>query len=456
MARRDWQPRVATSKPGYQELVQAIEADIRAGRLGPGAKMPTHRELSTALGISRGTVARAYDEARRAGLLHIGIGQGSFVSHDQRVLARAPPAGEVDFGMAYPLYELDPDPGVVFTALARDPRRGELLRYPSPGGPPEHRAAGALWCAEIGVEVEADDVVVTAGAQHAIHVWLLSAFRAGETLLAGELTYRMAVAAAETLGIEVRGVTLDDEGIVPGELDRAARETGARGLYVMPTLQNPTMVLQSEARRRELAEIVRARGLDVLEDDTYGPFLEARPPALKSLLPERVTYVASLSKSVAGGLRVAYAVPPRTLSAAFSSALNVSIWSASNVTTEIASRWIRDGTAASVMAAKRREAAARLATFEERLGPLAEDLTTGAYLAWVRLAPPATAAGVALEARRRGVLVMPAEAFYVGGGAPPEAVRISLGSATREEVSRGLDVLVELLAQPDHPLGPIV
>ncbi len=458
MATQDstWQPQLTHPKPGYQGLVQAIEADIRAGRLQPGTKMPTHRELSAALGISRGTVARAYDEARRVGLLDIGIGQGTFVSHGLPVQVRTPPTGVIELGMAYPLYELDPDPGPVLAALAEDPRRRELLRYPFPAGPADQLAAGALWCSEHGVGAEGGDIVVTAGAQNAIHVWLLSAFRPGDTLLTGELTYRMTVTTAEALGMRVRGVAMDVEGLLPEALDREAGRSGARGLFTMPTLQNPTAGVASEERRRELIEVIRARGLQVFEDDTYSPFQVPRPVALKELSPERVTYVASLSKTIAGGLRIAYAVPPRKLFTAFSSALNASIWSTSSLTAEIASRWIHDGTAAAVMNAKRREAGKRLAALSERLGPHVPELAVGAYFAWLALPPPLTAASLTLEARRRGVSVMPAEAFFVGEGPPPEAIRVALGCATRDEIDRGLSVLEELLARPGSALGPIV
>lgn len=418
--------------------------------------MPTHRDLSSILGISRGTVARAYDEARRLGLLDIGIGQGTFVSQEQRALALTPSTGEIEFSMAYPLYELDPDPATALHQLAKDPDRGRLLRYPPAGGPVERRSAGALWCAACGVEVEANDILETAGAQHAIHVWLLAAFQPGDTLLTGRFTYRMAVAAAETLGVQVRGVDMDAEGILPDALDQEAQRTKATGLFVMPTVQNPTTGVLSEGRRHELLDVVRRRGLQVLEDDTYAPFLPSRPTALKELCPERVTYVASFSKSVAGGLRVAYAVPPKILHAAFASGVATSVWSPSSLSAELAARWIVDGTATTVVDAKRREAASRLDLLRERLAPQVPELETGAYFAWLTLPPPWTASGFTLEARQQGVLVMPATSFFVGDERPPESLRISLGCSTRHEVERGLAILEALLRRTAQPLKHIV
>ena len=459
VSEKPWNPALReTSGPVYRDLVQALETDIRSGALKPGDRLPTHRELATSLGLSRGTVARAYEEAQRLGLIQSGIGQGTYVSHDSVVQARREPdSGEIDLGMGFPLYELDPDPAAALSDLAADAARMTLLRYPSPEGRAEHRAAGSRWCAQMGLEAAADEVVVTAGGQHAIHLWLLSALRRGDTLLTGELTYRMTATAAQMLGIEVRGVAIDDQGLLPGSLDAVAAETGARGLYAMPTFRNPTAGTCSEDRRRQLAEVIRARRLRVLEDDIHGPFHPPpRPVTLKALCPDQVTYVASLSKIVAGGLRVAFAVPPAAEKPNLFSALIASIWSPPPLTAEIACRWIDDGTAAAVMRAKQREAEIRLELLRRRLGPLVSNVRTGAYFAWLELPEPWTATRFALAARHAGVTVMPAEAFFIGDGAPPEAVRIAMGAVTREQVERGLSILAKVLERVDGPLVPIV
>ena len=455
-----WNPRLASEGPVYRDLIRALEADIRAGVLRPGDRLPTHRRLASRLGIARGTVARAYDEAQRLGLVNSGIGQGTFVAHALEVEVRResePDSGEIDFGMGYPIYELDPDPGPALAALAADPARATLLRYPAPEGLEAHRVAGAAWCARLGVETPAEGVVVTAGGQHAIHVWLLAALEPGDTLLTGELTYSMATVAAQGVGVEVVGVAMDEQGLLPEAVAEAAAATGARGLYVMPTLQNPTAGVLSQERRRQLVEVVRAHQLRVFEDDIHGPFHpDPMPVPLKTLAPDRVTYVASLSKTVSGGLRVAFAVPPPAARPNLFSALVASIWSPPPLTAEIARRWIEDGAAEQAVAAKRREAAHRLELLRRRLEPLVPALSTGAYYAWVELPAPWTAARFALAARRQGVVVMPAEAFYVGSDSPPEAIRIAMGAVTRGQVEHGLERLAELLERPEQPMTPIV
>ncbi|MDA8020849.1 MAG: PLP-dependent aminotransferase family protein [Thermoanaerobaculia bacterium] len=453
-----WSPRLRDRGPVYRDLVRALEADIRSGALEPGDRLPTHRELASTLGISRGTVAKAYDEAQRLGLAYSGVGQGTFVAHAYEVQARrGPDPDQIDFGMGYPIYELDPDLAGPLAAIAADPGRAELSRYPDPEGRREHRAAGARWCAHLGVETSADGVVVTGGGQHAIHTWLLSALAPGDTLLVGELTYRMAAVAAQEVGIEIRGVEMDAEGLLPDALAKAASETLAGGLYLMPTIDNPTTGVLSDERRLQIAEVIRDHDLRVLEDDIHGPFhSEPRPIPLKVLCPERVTYVASLSKSVVGGLRVAYAVPPERERPSFFSALVNSLWSPPPLTAEVAGRLIDAGAAFEVVAAKEREATTRLELLCRRLQPLVPSLRSAAYFAWMELPEPWTATGFALAARRQGVVVMSADAFYFGNGSAPPAVRIALGGVTRSQIERGADLLAGLLERPGGPLVPIV
>ena len=445
-----WQPEIAGEKITYRDLVRALEADIGAGRLMPGAKLPTHRELSTALSISRGTVAKAYDEAQRLGLLSSGIGRGTFVADAYAVRVRQQPVSEiVDFGLGFPLYELDPDPAPVFQALARDPGRFQAMKYPPAGGLPEQRLAGARWCRALGVGCDAEEIFVTVGAQHAAHLWLHAALRPGDSLLCAELTYRMVISAAEQREVRVQGLAMDAEGILPEALDRAAEQTGARGLFVMPTIQNPTAGVMSEARRQQIVALAEKRDLQILEDDIHGFFHpEPRPKPLKALCPERVTYTASLSKVLAGGLRVAFAVPPAGLAPAYRSALLTSIYAAPSLPTELAIRWIEDGTAQATIDAKRGEAAHRLQRLREVLGPLVPTLRSGAYYAWLQVPEPWTANRLTMEAQRRNVSVMPAEPFYVGRGQPPEFLRLSLGAVTREEMERGFAVLAELFSDP--------
>src|ERR1041384_344739 len=78
-----WNPELSRNEgPRYTAIVEAIAEDIEHGRLKPGDQMPTHRELATQLGVTTGTITRAYAEAARRGLLVGETGRGTFVKGD--------------------------------------------------------------------------------------------------------------------------------------------------------------------------------------------------------------------------------------------------------------------------------------------------------------------------------------------------------------------------------------
>ena len=119
--------------------------------------------------------------------------------------------------------------------------------------------------------------------------------------------------------------------------------------------------------------------------------------------------------------------------------VRVTTWGAAPLPAEVVAAWIRDGTAETLLAARRREAAERRAVAMEALAGLAPRTTAGAYHVWMELPRPWRSATFAAEARRRGVAVTPAEAFATGAGEAPAAVRLCLGTPrTREVLDRGL------------------
>ena len=125
-------------------------------------------------------------------------------------------------------------------------------------------------------------------------------------LLTEALTYPGIRTLAHTLHLRTQGIALDEHGIVPDALEEACKRGVGRVLYVLPTLQNPTSVVMPLERRRRIAEIARAYGLVIVEDDTTGFACADAPPPIASLAPELTYFVTSLSKSLYEGLRIGY------------------------------------------------------------------------------------------------------------------------------------------------------
>jgi DNA-binding transcriptional MocR family regulator len=250
------------------------------------------------------------------------------------------------------------------------------------------------------------------------------------------LTYPGFRALAAHFGIRLQGVPLDAEGIVPDALERACRSGAARVLYLTPTIHNPTTATMSERRRRDIAAVIRRFELTVLEDDAYGFLPQAGPPPLATFAPERVFYFTGMAKCVAPGLRIAFLVAPDEASALrLTAALRATTLTVPPLMAGLATQWIKDGTAAQVVAAVRGEAAARQAVARALLPSSMIAAHPEGHHVWLALQPPWTRIAFDTYLRQMNLAVTPSDAFVVGD-APLEAVRLCLGAAPSSDVLR--------------------
>jgi len=454
----EWTPKLGSRRaPLYVAIAEAMADDVAAGRLRPGERMPSHRLLAARMGIDLTTATRAYAEARRRGLIVAHSGRGTFVRTPSGG-APGPLARVVDLTLNGPP-ELEDGAGpnrawgAVLGELAADAGFARLTGYGDPQGVSEHREAGAHWIAARALDAAPDRVIVTCGAQHAVAVVLASLGAAGRVVLAEGLTFPAMLPLARYLGAQLVGVTIDRHGLRPDALAAACREHRPVALCCVPTFQNPTVAVMPEARRAEIAAVARDHGLALVEDDAYGPIAADAPTPLSAYAPELSYYVASLSKSVAPGLRIAYVLAPdarRTRRVA--AATGATVWMAAPLLGEIAARWVGDGTAATIIRARRDEGTARHSLATSILGPRLTVSHPHAYHAWIALPERWSSQAFAAAARLRGVAVTPSETFAVDPTFATAGVRVCFGSArTRADLADGLRILGRLLDdEPEH------
>jgi DNA-binding transcriptional MocR family regulator len=455
-----WQPRLAdASGPLYRRVALAVREDVTIGRLAAGTRLPTHRELARALKITVVTASRAYREAAAWGLVRGEVGRGTFV-------VTAAPAPRLPMPDGGDIVELTAN----FVKIAggddgppRQPATDARLlwegleRRDPPGGGGGHRSAGASWVTRGAWAPRAAEVVVTSGAQHAILVALAALARPGDVLFVEALTYPGILRAARTLGLQVRPVTIDEHGMIPAAL---AEEGGGRPggvLFCQPTLHNPTSAVMPGARRIELVEVARRLDLTLIEDSVYDFLLPDPPPPLAALAPERTCHIVSGGKAFAPGMRIGYLVGPEPLVPRLQEEVAATGSFAAPSLADLATRWIADGTAARMLAARRREVESRQQIARAILGGQGWLSHPASSHGWLLLPPPWRVEPFVDEARRRGVAVNPAAAFAADPAAAPAAVRICLGPvAERDRLAAALTRLAEILAAPAPPEEPVV
>lgn len=427
----------------YKTLVDTLAAEIRQGRLAPGTRLPTHRELAAREGLALVTATRVYAELEAMGLVSGETGRGTFVREallprDLGIDQQATAAGMVDLNFNYP--SLPGQAELLRSALRQLASSGDLealLRYQPHGGRHHERAIVARHLAGRGLTVDADQVAIVGGAQHGLATAVMALLQPGDVVATDALTYPGFKVLAEAHRLELAPIPAAGQGPDLDALEALCKRRRVRAVYAMPTLHNPLGWVMGASRRRQLVATARRHGLLIIEDAAYA-FLAADPPApLAALAPESTVYVGGLSKSVATGLRVGFVAAPAAWVPKIERAIRATTWNTPGVMTAIACGWLDDGTVARLEAEKRQDATTRQAIAGETLTGLRSIRHPASYFVWLPLAAELRADKVAMALMSDRISVSTAEPFATTAQVP-HALRLALGSV-------GLDALRDAL-----------
>ncbi|KIC34332.1 aminotransferase-like domain-containing protein [Leisingera sp. ANG-S5] len=452
---KQWTPaRLDGARPRYIELAEAIGADIDAGVLAPGDRLPPQRRVAQELGVDFSTVSRGYAEAVRRGYIESFVGRGTFVRSREALPERPDPRRALEED---PMMNMPPepdDPGL----LARMQKGLEhvsanlqpLLRYQSVTGSPQDRALAAEWMQANGLPCAPDRLVITPGAHASLYAILTVLCEPGSTILCEEVTYPGLRSIAARLGIRLIGLPGDKDGIQPDALEKAITSDWPAALYLNPTLQNPSTRTITAKRRREIAAVLQKHDLPLIEDDAYCFVDNGAPAPISSLIPDLGWHIAGLSKCFGAGLRLAYTlVPKRAVLGQFSQALRSMHVMVSPLNLALLGRWIEDGTAAEIQRFIRKAAAERQALATEVLQACFIDSDPLAFNLWLTLPRGTSRAEVMGRMAGRQIGIMPSDAFTVSG-LPQEAVRVCLGGPiTLEDLREDLLALNDAVTRKD-------
>ena len=459
---QSWIPDLTTETgPKYAAIATALEDAIRLGRLRPGERLPPQRDLARTLAVDLTTVTRAYNAVRQLGLIE-GTGRlGSFVrNHIDTGRSLKADAGSDDTGMNMPPQPAHGLLGDAFrngmTALLRASGPSALLQYQPLGGAPHDRIAGAGMFTARGLPSTEEEVIVTSGGQNALHAIVATTLMAGDTLCTGPYVYPGLLAVARRHGLRIAVVDGDEQGLDPDAL--AAAAGGARAVYLVPTNDNPTATTMGEARRQAIADVARANGLIIIEDDAYGrlPAEPLRPIAL--LAPEITWHIASTSKIISPALRVAHVRAP-TLKDAWrlaSDAHDTAVM-APPLNAALVSAWLHDGSFDRLVDAVRAEAIARQHIVSRYLAGVDHAAHPEGYHIWLRLDNAASAAEVAAVLRPEGLSAVSGTKFAVRPDDRGAAVRVSIGGAVdQDRLRRAFRRLDAMFSHGKSRLSPMV
>lgn len=470
---------------------EQLRAGILDGRLRPGLRLPSSRDLARSLGVARITVVTAYERLLAEDYVVVRRGAGTFVA--DWVGRAAAPASAGDPVVHAPFnrfvcQDVPPDfpgekshpagrqgigprgaasstvrPSITFEVGTPDVRElrsdiwnrlsGRALRAlcregdgygPSQGVPALRDAIAHHVSFSRAVSAAAGNIVVTAGAQQAFALLAQIFVTPGETVAAFEDPgYAPATAAFASAGAKIVHVPVDPEGIVVDQIPPSARL-----IYVTPSHQFPLGVVMSARRRAALLEFARSHDAIVIEDDYDSEFrFSGRPlDALQTLdRAQRVFYVGTFSKSLFPSLRIGFVVAPPWAAGALAAAKHRMDWHVPTLAQETLAAFMAQGHLARHVRRLRPIYAGRRALItdllrrdlDEWLRPIHGD--AGLHLA-AMLRPGLKAVDVAREALEMGVGVYPIR-HASASASGPEGLALGYGALTEADIRRGLGAL---------------
>jgi len=166
-----------------------------------------------------------------------------------------------------------------------------------------------------GIKSKMEDILVASGSQGVLDAIGKVFISKGDKIAVEAPTYLGALQAFTPYEPEYTRLDTDDNGLIPGSLEKVLDGGGVKFIYLVPTFQNPTGRTIPLGRRKEIAAIIKAHNALLVEDDPYGSlrYRGEDVPTLKSLAPENVVYISTLSKVFAPGLRLGFCVPPEQI-----------------------------------------------------------------------------------------------------------------------------------------------
>jgi len=447
--------------PKYRAVADRIRTATRTGELSVGTKLPPVRELAYQLGITPGTVARAYSLLTDEGVLQAEVGRGTFVAPPKTPLAddvwsrfgqSQSAQGENYISLFAPRL---PDVGQVAAIRAAlhkaaDGKDAMLLEYPTRDGYRPVREAVVAWLAEAPLgPVGEEDVVLTHGGQNGLCIVFQAILRGSQpTILVEELSYAGFRRAAELMRADVAGVDMDENGMLPESLDAVARKTGAQLVCVSPEVHNPTCGHMPLERRKALIRVARRHGLQIVEDDCYR-LATARAPSFRALAPDITWYVSSISKMLSPGLRIGYAIAPQERGAHLRRVAEYGYFGLSQPLAEVTRILLGDPETRALAERVRARLGEYVRVTVNALGGFDLTWNPAVPFVWLRLPRGWRAAGFCRVAEREGIQIRSADEFALRDGRAPHAVRIAMnGQVPLARFEEAMQKLRRLLDDP--------
>jgi GntR family transcriptional regulator of abcA and norABC len=329
------------SGPLYLKIIRLIESNIASGKLLVGEKLPPERQLAQMLGVNRSTVVRAFDELAERGVLIRKRGSGTVINQEKWGVSAKPSTNwrhYVDQGGFNPVspyirrtddlmkrypgklldlangeLPLDLAPKITMPAYSWQELLAEERSEDITGYFPLKETISRHLKKDLRISALPEQILITSGAQQALFIISQCLLRPGDTIAVESPSYFYALPLFQSAGLRILALPMDNDGVIPEELERLCHRFSLKMIFLNPTFQNPTGLTMPLRRRQDIIALCAKWNLPIVEDNSYSQlhFNEsALIPPLKQLDEQNVLYIGSLSKVTGSMTRIGWLVGP--------------------------------------------------------------------------------------------------------------------------------------------------
>lgn len=339
MNKINWIPTKLSPIPLYKQIFDFIKNKISTGEWSIGSKLPTQMELSKIFNVNRSTIVEVFDELKAEGLIESKGSAGTIiVNNTWSILTSSPPpdwekyiskgtqkpnlniikiineledekvsirlgAGELSKDMYPKAFMKDVYAGIL--------QKVNYMGYEEPKGILALREEICRYLKNFGITTQPSKVLIVSGALQALHLISIGILHKGSTVMIEKPSYLRSLNLFESSGIDLKGVSMDNDGIILDDIVRNITSKKSELLYTIPSFHNPTGILMPQKRRKDLLELCEKERLAIIEDDTYRElWIDKKPPLPMKAYDHNgaVLYLGSVSKSLSAGLRIGWIV----------------------------------------------------------------------------------------------------------------------------------------------------
>ncbi|WP_414637118.1 PLP-dependent aminotransferase family protein [Azospirillum sp.] len=453
-------------------IVDKIAGLIGDGLLKPGERLLSVRAGAVEHGVSKNTMAEAYDRLVALGYLEAKQGSGYYVARVRRASAEQQPAHvaeavdsvsllreqlvqtcSVRIGDGRPppswmeRFEIGSAPRFMAAARGLASEHG----YGSPWGFLPLRERLALTLGERSIKASPDQILLTQGANHALDLVARQMLEPGDTVLVDSPGYYPLFGKLRLSRIAIVGVQRLQDGPDLDDLAAKAAAHKPKLFFTQSLAHNPTGSSITPAVAHRLLQVAGQHGFYVVEDDPFADVLPAASPRLAALDQlDRVIYIGTFSKTLSASLRVGYVAAKRPLIDRLCDVKMLTIVSTSDYVERIVYGFIASGHYLRHL----RKLKTRIEEHAEtamlalgRIGVRLPPTVSGSYYLWGELPDHLNDVDLAYQAAERGIFLAPGTLFLPTRMPTAPALRINIAYATDP---RFIDFLKDHLARPGH------